>query len=501
MFNIEVEKVFNALNSEKNGISADEAKKRLNASGLNKLTEPKRKSFILRFLEQFNDVLILVLLGAALLSVVTAIIEHSYTEIIDAAVILVVVIVNAVIGLVQESKADKAMEALKKITKPFAKIIRDGKIIKIKTEEIVVGDVVVLESGDIVPADLRLFESASLKIEESALTGESVPSEKDIKVIDKTNLPLGDQHNMAFMGSVISYGRGKGVVIATGMNTQMGKIASNLTETGTKLTPMKLRIKKTSKLIGLIILLISLFFLLVGIARGDSFTHAFMLAIAVAVSCIPEGLPAALTVTLSIGVEQMSRKKAIIKKLPAVETLGSTQVICSDKTGTLTLNKMMVQQIYVKNISGYVKDIKNNVLAPQTFEGLEKNKNFADLISCMLLCNDTQLKYENEVLSTVGDPTETALVHYGFLNKIYKDKFDGAYPRISEIPFDSQRKLMTTIHDKDGSLFSYTKGAVDNIVPLCTHILDKGIIREITAKDIEEILLVNSVYASNAQRV
>lgn len=502
MFNIHINQVFSTVNSGTIGLEHAEARERLNKNGLNKLTEAKKKPFIFKFFEQFKDLLIIILLCAAALSIAIAIIEKSYAEILDAVVIAIVVLTNAIIGLVQESKADKAMEALKNMTKPYAKVLRDGKTVKIKTEDIVVGDVVILEAGDIVPADLRLFEIASLKIEESALTGESIPSEKDIKIIDQSNVPLGDQLNMAFMGSVVSYGRGKGVVIATGMNTQMGKIAGVLVQTGVEPTPLQKRIHKTSKAISLIVLVISVFVFVMGIIRGDNFTHSFMLAVAIAVCSIPEGLPAALTVTLSIGVEQMSKKRAIIKKLPAVETLGSTQVICSDKTGTLTLNKMTVQQIYVKGLSNYLENLKTETqLKMQDFVELEKNKSFVELMTCMLLCNDTQLKYENEVLSTIGDPTETALVHFGFNNHLFKDKFDGAYPRVNEIPFDSERKLMTTIHDKDGFLFSYTKGAIDSILPKCSHILDKGKVREITNKDVEEILSVNYLYATHAQRV
>lgn len=502
MFNININQAFSIVNSKKTGLTTTDASERLKNNGPNKLAEAKKKHIIVKFLEQFKDLLIIILLFSAALSVTIALIEKSYAEIIDAIIIAVIVVTNAIIGLVQESKADKAMEALKNMTKPYAKVLRNGKALKVKTEKIVVGDVVILEAGDIVPADLRLFENASLKIEESALTGESVRSEKDLAVINKTTVPLGDQLNMAFMGSVVTYGRGKGVVVATGMNTQMGKIAGELVHATTERTPLQKRIHKTSKAISLIVIIISAFIFAMGVIRGDSITHSFMLAVAIAVCCIPEGLPATLTVALSIGVEEMSKKRAIIKKLPAVETLGSTQVICSDKTGTLTLNKMTVQQVYVKGLPNYLETLKSSdKLQPQKFAELRKNKNFVELMTCMLLCNDTQLKYENETLSTIGDPTETALAHYGFINNLYKDKLDGAYPRVSEIPFDSDRKLMTTIHDKEGFLYSYTKGAIDSILPACSHILDNGKIREITNKDIKEILEVNHEYGSHAQRI
>ncbi len=501
MFNIDIKNVFNSLNSSKQGLSKDEAQKRLLSGGFNKLQEARKKTWIEKFLATFKDLLIIILLCSAGISVLIAIIEKSYSEILDAAIIMLVVIVNAVITVFQENKADKAMDALKNMSKPYAKVIRDDKLLKIKTEEIVVGDVVILEAGDIVPADLRLFEIASLKVEESSLTGESVPTEKNLKVIEGDNIVLGDQHNMAFMGTVITYGRGKGVVVATGMNTQMGKIAHALTETKQELTPLTKRINKTSKVITIFVLLISVFVVISSLLRGQPFSHAFMIAVALAVCSIPEGLPAALTITLSIGAERMSKERAIIKKLPAVETLGSTQVICSDKTGTLTLNKMTVQQVYVKNIANYLKVLReSDKIIEQDFEKLSKNKNFNHLMNCMLLCNDTRLKYENDVLSTVGDPTETALVHYGYKHKIHKDKLDGAMPRVSEIPFDSERKLMTTIVDDKTNLIGYTKGAVESIIPRCKYILDNGVQREITGKDIEEIYNVNKCYASQALR-
>ncbi len=503
MFNIETKQVFETLNTNRHGLAKAEAQARLTKTGLNKLQEAKKTPLLIRFLEKFKDLLILVLLGAAALSVAIAILEKSYSEILDAGIILFVVLVNAVIGLVQENKADKAMESLKRLTKPYAKVVREDKVVKVKTEELVPGDIVVLEAGDIVPADLRLFEVASLKVEESSITGESVPSEKNTAIIDESNVPLGDQHNMAFMGTVVTYGRAKGVVVATGMQTQIGKIAGVIAETENEITPLTKRINKTAKVITIAVLTISVGILISNIVRGDSFTHAFMIAIAIAVSVIPEGLPAALTITLSIGAERMSKQKAIIKKLPAVETLGSCEVICSDKTGTLTLNKMTVQQLYVTALPHYLKEIEQSSKLPeQKFEQLQHNKSFSQLLNCMLLCNDTQLKYENEVLTTIGDPTETALVHYGFANHVNKDNLDGSMPRIGEIPFDSERKMMTTVvKNSSNELVSYTKGAIDSILPHCKLILENGTIRELTPADNEEILKVNKIYAGHALRV
>lgn len=502
MFNQEIKQVFETLKSSRKGLSKEEAKKRLNENGLNKLKEPRKKTFIEKFFASFKDLLILVLLVASGISVLIALIEKSYAEILDAGIILFVVVVNAIISVIQENKADRAMEALKNMTKPYSKVIRDDKVIKVKTEEIVVGDIIVLEAGDIVPADLRLFETASLKIEESSITGESVPVEKNTKIPSyETNIPLGDQHNMAFMGTVVTYGRGKGIVVATGMNTQMGKIADYLNVTPQEPTPLTVRINKTSKVITIAILSISALIIIMNLIRDVSFTESFMIAIAIAVGAIPEGLPAAMTITLSIGAERMSKQRAIIKKLPAVETLGSTEVICSDKTGTLTLNKMTVQQLYVRNIPNYVKDIElANKLPEQKYEQISENPNIKQLIACMLLCNDTQFKYENENLSVIGDPTEKALVHYGFINNIHKNVLEGTFPRVNEIPFDSERKLMTVFVSDNGGVLGYTKGAVESVVPKCKYILDNGIRREISQSDIDEIYLVNQIYANHALR-
>lgn len=501
MFNLSTKTVFQTLNTTKQGLTKTEALARLQQNGKNKLQEQKPKPWVWRFLSKFKDLLILVLLASAILSVVIALLENSYMELLDAGIIMFVVIVNAIIGMIQEEKADKAMQALKNLSKPFAKVVRNNTVQRIKTEDLVVGDIVVLEAGDIVPADLRLFECASLKIEESAITGESVASQKNLEQIENQTVALGDQHNMAFMSTVVTYGRGKGIVVATGMQTQIGKIAGVMNATTPPKSPLTKRIEKTSLAITVVVLAISAFVLIAGILRGESFSHSFMIAIAIAVGAIPEGLPAAMTITLSLGAQKMSKKHAIIKKLPAVETLGSTQVICSDKTGTLTLNKMTVQQLYLPNMKTYETKLKTaKTLPQQSFASLQKNKNLNTLLSCMLLCNDTELKYENEVLTTIGDPTETALVHYGFLNDLHKDKLDGAFPRVNELPFDSKRKRMTTIHANETYLISYTKGAVDTVLPNCTHILDKGIPRPITEKDIQQIYRINTLYASHALR-
>ena len=344
VYSQEAEKIFELSGSSKNGLSYPEAKKRLEENGKNVFKEAKKPGLLAKFFAQFKDVLIVVLLASSVISFIMTCIEQNWGELFDVFFILAVVIINAIIGVVQESKSDKALEELKNMTKPFSTVIRNGKVTKIKSEDVVIGDIVVLEAGDIVCADLRLFEVASLQIEESALTGESVAVDKQVEAIQSDGLALGDCSNMAFMGSVVTYGRGKGIVVATGMKTEMGKIATALDEQKVEATPLTKRMKKTSIIITIAILIFACVVFALNIARGDAFVDSFMLAVVVAVSAIPEGLPACLTVTMANGVKKMSKESAIVKRLPAVETLGSTQVICSDKTGTLTLNRMTIKK-------------------------------------------------------------------------------------------------------------------------------------------------------------
>lgn len=506
------ENVFEETQSSVSGLSAKEAKSRLDKNGKNLLATKKKKSGFVKFLGQFKDILILVLIASCIVSVVIAIVEKKYEDFIDAGIILTVVFVNAIIGFVQERNSERAMESLKNMTKPFCKVIRNGKTVKVKSEELVVGDVVVLEAGDIVPADLRLIESNSLKIEESALTGESVAVEKDATVVLEENAALGDRVNMAFMGSICSYGRGVGVVVACGMGTEIGKIASALNEMEENVTPLTKRIKSTSIIITLVVLAICVTIFLVEILRGGDVFAAFSMAIAIAVCAIPEGLPACNTVTMSIGVKRMSEQRAIVKTLPAVETLGSTEVICSDKTGTLTLNQMTVKKVfYMGGMCEKLNNLKEEELpqsvALTTAEVGEKmveynsDRNLVELMRCMLLCNDTKTKIENNKLESIGDPTEIALVHYGYKFGVTKENADGQFPRINEIPFDSDRKLMTTFHKVGEKLYAYTKGAVDNILSRCNRILDNGKIRKLTAADKEIILQKNTEFASKALRM
>ena len=483
MYNKSIAEIFSELDTSKDGLTSSVVSKRQATYGKNVLTETKKITKWQRFFSQFRDVLILILLATGVLSIFIAIFTNELEELVDAGMIFFVVMVNAVIGFVQENKAEADMQALKNMTKPYAKVIRNGKLSKIATENIVVGDVVLLEAGDIVPADMRLFDIASLKIEESAITGESVPVEKTDNVIEETNLPIADRYNMAYSGTVVVYGRGYGVVTAIGDRTEMGKIAGVLGKETNERTNLQKRIDKTSKVISISVLSISaIIFLLYTFVYKHDFVNSFMVAISIAVSAIPEGLPAGITITMALGVNRMSKNKAIVRKLSAVETLGNTQVICSDKTGTLTLNKMTVKDYFIFGKS------KGN-----------DNKGYLSLINGMLLCNDSVVKNESE--TSFGDPTEVALVNFAQEHGYYKETLEKMCPRVNEIPFDSNRKLMTTINKFDDDYFAFTKGAIDSILSRCTKILDNGKMRDITQKDIDTINDINKSFCSRALRV
>ncbi|MBO5910002.1 MAG: HAD-IC family P-type ATPase, partial [Clostridia bacterium] len=436
--------------------------------------------------------MIIVLLIASLISAVIAVVDKDYTGLVDSGIILLIVILNSVIGTIQEYKADTSMKALAKINKPFIKVIRNGETIKGRRENIVVGDIVVLEAGDIVPADVRLIESHSLKIQESALTGESVPVEKDHDVIIESDAPLGDRKNMAFSSGVVMFGRGRGVVVATGMQTEVGKIAKMLNVEKESVTPLQRELNHTAKILSAVILVIACIIFIVGLLNAsaeiswvDRIVDNFMVAVAIAVAAIPEGLTAVVTIVLAIGVKRMSDRKAIVKHLPSVETLGGCEIICSDKTGTLTLNKMVVKQLYCTSVG--------------TFDKLSaKDKTAKMLVEGLALCNDTEKRSNKEL---VGDPTETSLVAYAESQGIkYKDlKLNNK--RVFEIPFDSERKLMTTVHPLGDTNISYTKGAVDMLVKRCTKILDGNKERKITEQDLEIIADNNTKMCSKALRV
>lgn len=486
----EIDAVFNKLGSRPSGLTSDEANEKIKIFGHNALDEGRKTTLIERFFAQLKDMMIIVLLVAAAVSAIMAILERKYGDLIDSGLILLIVIMNAVIGLVQESNAEKALDALKDMNKPDAKVIRNGVPITLKSAEIVIGDIVVLEAGDIVPADIRLIESVSLKIEEAALTGESVPAEKHVGVLHTENAPLGDRTNLCYSSGIVSYGRGKGVVFATGMSTEVGKIAKMLTTGGNDKTPLQEQLAKTAKILSVgVIAIAAIIFTFNLIFRDTSaplqtaILHSFMIAVAIAVAAIPEGLPAVVTIVLSIGVKRMSARKAIVSNLPSVETLGCCEIICSDKTGTLTLNQMTVKELYTHENGLY------NSSEVMTTEGADL------LVRDMVLCNDTR---ESEG-TLLGDPTETALVAYA--KEIGYEGNSTKFIRVDEKPFDSVRKLMSTVNLIDGKKVGHIKGAPDILIKKCTKIYDGSCVREISKKDVEMILSANSSMASKALRV
>jgi len=483
-FNQENKNVIEKLNSNlEKGLTEEQVKAAREKYGYNELEAKKKKTLLVKFLEQFKDFMIIVLIIAAIVSGIVGVAEGE--GITDTIIILVVVVVNAIIGVAQENKAEKSLEALQKLSAHASKVIRDGKMIIVPSRDLVPGDIVVLDTGDYVPADLRIIEVVNLKSQESALTGESVPVEKSSDVINAEEVGVGDRVNMLFSSSLITYGRGKGIVVETGMNTEVGKIASiiNSTEEGT--TPLQEKLNKLGKTLGIAALVICVIIFIVGILYGKEPVHMFMTSVSLAVAAIPEGLAAVSTIVLAIGVQRMVKRNAIVKKLPAVETLGSASVICSDKTGTLTQNKMTVQKIFTNNYMIEVnKEIKIN-------NELEK------LIYISMLCNDTKVGEDNKL---TGDPTETALIDMGMKMDVDVHKILST-PRLAELPFDSDRKLMTTVHELNGKYVVYTKGAVDELLKRC----DNYILNEEIKNDLEEykktIDETNEGLAKNALRV
>ena len=474
--------VFGEVKSTENGLTSEQARRRSAETGKNKLAEGKKTPLILRFLSQFADPMIIILIAAAVISAITSVLQKEFPS--DVIIIMFVVIVNAILGVYQESKAEKAIEALQKMAAATTKVLRDGKVCEIPSEDLTVGDVVLLEAGDAVPADGRIFESASLKIEESALTGESVPVNKFIKAIGlegQKDVPLGDRKNMMYMGSTVVYGRGKAVITSIGMDTEMGKIAGALSSAKDEQTPLQKKLGQLSKILSFIVLGICVFMFAFDIVRAlvtgtemnlDFLLGSFMLAVSLAVAAIPEGLAAVVTVVLSIGVTNMSKKNAIIRKLSAVETLGCAQIICSDKTGTLTQNKMTVVEHYCDN---------EKMLA----EG-------------MALCTDVNLDDDGNL---VGEPTEMALVAYSMSLGMNKNELLKSAPRVGEAPFDSNRKMMSTIHKTADGILQFTKGAPDEILKHCTKIFKNGEVSPLTDADRDAVLKKNKEFADRALRV
>ena len=441
----------------KNGLSSEEAKTRLNTYGLNKLAQKKKKGLFIKFLEQFKDVMIIILLIAAVISFVIAIIEGDAEGFIEPALILLIVIINAIIGVFQENKAEKALEALQNMSAPHARVLRDGKEQIISAQEVVPGDIIILEAGDFVPADARLLTSVNLKSEESALTGESLPSEKDALAKVAKDAPIGDRDNMVFSGCSITYGRATAIVTDTGMHTEMGKIAGLLAGEKESKTPLQKRLAQLGKYLGIIALVACAIIFVVGIIEKLDIMEVFMTAVSLAVSAIPEGLPAIVTIVLSIGVQRMVKKNAIIRKLPAVETLGSASVICSDKTGTLTQNRMTTVKTYVEGEG--LEDFSENI-----------GENARKLLNYATLCCDGDVTFDGDKPQHIGDPTETAIVYASYKIGDSKQKLNELYPRQRELPFDSDRKLMTTINLIDGKLIAIVKGAFDIMASRCSKI-------------------------------
>lgn len=470
--------VLTELEATSSGLNSDQVNERVSKYGPNKLDDGKKKSLLQKFLEQFKDLMILVLLAAAIIS---AVVSH---DVVDSVIILAVVIINAILGVFQESRAEAAIEALKKMSTPHANVLRNGDTITVKSTELVPGDIVLLEAGDVVPADLRLLESNSLKIEESALTGESVSVEKEIKIIDDKQAGIGDRVNMAFSNSNVTYGRGNGVVVNTGMSTEVGKIAGMLAKADETTTPLKQNLNHLGKFLTIAIVIIAVVMYVVGtFFNGMDPIKMMLTSISLAVAAIPEGLPAIVTIILALGTQVMAKRNAVIRKLPAVETLGSTEIIASDKTGTLTLNQMTVEKIYTFN-------------QQQSAETKLSTDNMA--LKVMNFANDTKISQDGTM---IGDPTETALITFGEKHNFDLDNKLQQQPRVAELPFDSDRKLMSTIH-KDGerSLVA-VKGAPDILLERITKIQTTDWIRDITAEDKSVILQNNQDMAKQALRV
>ena len=475
-YNEEKELVLKEVNSNENGLTSSQVEKRISEHGKNKIAEGKKVSTAERLIAQMKDPMIIILIVAAVISGITA--AYSHEGFADVIIIMLVVVINAVLGVYQESKAEKAIEALQQMAAATSKVLRDGQMEIVKSEDIVVGDVVILEAGDAIPADGRIIESASMKIEESALTGESVPVNKMIDALglDGTAVSLGDRKNMAYMGSAVVYGRGKMVITAIAMETEMGKIADAISKTLEKQTPLQIKLAQLSKILSALVVGICVFIFAFSLIRegdlsGQTVLNTFMIAVSLAVAAIPEGLAMVVTVVLSIGVTSMSKRNAIIRRLTAVETLGCAEIICSDKTGTLTQNKMTVVE--------HFGDLKL-------------------LATAMALCSDAELDLENHA---TGEPTECALVNFAYKEGLSKEDLKEKAPRIGEAPFDSMRKMMSTVHETADGIVQYTKGAPDEVLKQCTTYMEDGKIVPLDETMRKEIFNANKNMAQRALRV
>ena len=476
-FTMDETAVFEQVQSSEKGLTTTEAEKRIAEYGPNQLDEGKSKSLLMKFVEQFKDFMIIVLLAAAVISGV-------FGDITDSIIILVVVVLNAVLGVFQEAKAEEAINALREMSSPEARVKRDGTVVSLKSDQLVLGDVVLLEAGDIVPADLRLIEVASLQIEESGLTGESVPVNKELTILEDAKAGIGDRTNMAFMNSNVTYGRGEGIIVGTGMNTEVGEIAQMLASTDETMTPLQTNLNRLGKYLTVAILVIAIIMFVVGLLNGRGWLDMLLTSISLAVAAIPEGLPAIVTIILALGTQKMAKRKALVRKLPAVETLGSTDIICSDKTGTLTMNKMTVEKLF---INGNLQNSDSSIDVD------------SPVLRSMIYANDTQISGDNTL---IGDPTETALIQFALDKKINVSEMLAKEPRVAEIPFDSERKLMSTVNKQsDNQFLIAVKGAPDELLKRCTRYIKNGKVETLDETTKKEILETNHELATQALRV
>ncbi len=482
------EEVLRELKSSHRGLDEKAVLERKKLGDTNKLESEKKQSLLSKFFAQFKDLMVIILIVSAVLSITIAIASKEYQNLFEGGIILFIVLLNATLGVVQENKAENALENLKKHTLPYCQVLRNGKTQSIKVEDLVVGDIVVLNSGNIVPADIRLIETYNFKVDESALTGESIAIEKNSDAILDEHTPLSERKNMAYSSSIVTYGRAVGVVTAVGKDTEMGKIAMMITSGKKELTPLQKSLNKIGKIISISVIIIAVIIFAVEmiIPSSPKILEAFLTAVALAVAAIPESLPASITIIMALGVQKLASRNAIIKRLHAVETLGSCSVICSDKTGTLTQNKMTVKNVYYNN---------NVVLKASDSDAV--NRHFKEMINCMVLCNDSEISGGK----IFGDPTETALLNFAKENGYNVNDIISQKKRVYEIPFDSSRKLMTTVNMCQNGLFCYTKGAFDYLIKKCTTILCNGKIETLSPERLKELESANSNMAKSALRV
>lgn len=493
---MEVDEVLQALRAEKEGLSTEEVQKRLKEYGPNELKKEKRKSAVRLFLEQFTDILIIILLIATALSM-------AIGEVYDAIVIIAIVIACAVLGFFEEYRAEKALEALKKMTAPTATVLRDGKEVQIQTSEVVPGDILLLYTGDKVPADARLIEAVNMKTDEAPLTGESTPVNKNVKPLPE-DTPISDRRNMVFTGTVVVYGRGKAVVTSTGMNTEFGKIAKMVQTVEEEETPLEKRMAHVGKWLGILSVAVCLFVAVFGIIRGRAILDMILWGISLAVAAVPEALPAVVTGALAVGMYRMAKENAIVRRLPAVETLGCTSIICSDKTGTMTKGEMTVERIYVNGkavkVTGVGYEPQGDFLYEDKKLDPAKEKELQMLLKAAVLCNDSKLEKTEGRWTVKGDPTEGALVVAAAKAGLWKEEIEKKEPRINEIPFSSERKRMTTVHESGEKKIAYMKGAPEIVLERCTKVYMNGKTRRLTSEIRKQILAINEAMAVQALR-